>query len=70
MEEKTLRVEGMSCGHCKAAVEKAAQAVEGVLRAEVELTAGKLVIQYDGQVQTVNKVMVAIEEIGFEVTKV
>ena len=34
---KKLRVEGMSCGHCKAAVEKALKAVDGVENAVVDL---------------------------------
>ena len=35
--KKTLKVEGMSCGHCKAAVEKALKAVDGVEDAVVSL---------------------------------
>ena len=34
---KNLRVGGMSCGHCKAAVEKALKAVDGVENAVVDL---------------------------------
>lgn len=34
---KVLKVEGMSCGHCKAAVEKALKAVDGVENAVVDL---------------------------------
>ena len=35
--KKVLKVEGMMCNHCKAAVEKALNAVEGVSAAEVNL---------------------------------
>ncbi|MDD2494868.1 MAG: heavy metal translocating P-type ATPase [Tissierellia bacterium] len=35
--KKILKVEGMSCGHCKAAVEKALKAVDGVENAVVDL---------------------------------
>lgn len=35
--KKVLRVEGMSCGHCKAAVEKALKKVEGIDNAIVNL---------------------------------
>lgn len=34
---KTLKIEGMTCAHCKAAVEKALKAVDGVENAEVDL---------------------------------
>ena len=32
-EHYVLKVEGMTCGHCSARVEKAAQAVDGVRQA-------------------------------------
>ncbi|MDD4678960.1 MAG: heavy metal-associated domain-containing protein, partial [Tissierellia bacterium] len=35
--KKILKVEGMTCGHCKAAVEKALKAVDGVEDAVVDL---------------------------------
>jgi cation transport ATPase len=35
--KKTLKVEGMSCGHCKAAVEKALKGIDGVENAVVDL---------------------------------
>ncbi len=35
--KKTFNVEGMSCGHCKAAVEKALKSVDGVENAVVDL---------------------------------
>ena len=35
--KKILKVEGMTCGHCKAAVEKALKAVDGVEDAVVSL---------------------------------
>lgn len=33
----TLTIEGMSCGHCKARVEKALEGVEGVSSVSVDL---------------------------------
>ena len=35
MQEKTLQIEGMSCGHCAARVKKALEDVDGVTQAEV-----------------------------------
>ncbi|MHC1715511.1 MAG: cation transporter, partial [Acidaminococcaceae bacterium] len=35
MQETIIKIEGMSCGHCKAAVEKALKAVAGVETAVV-----------------------------------
>ena len=42
-----LNVSGMTCGHCKAAVEKALMGVAGVERAEVDLEAGTARVQGD-----------------------
>jgi copper chaperone len=36
-----LNVTGMTCGHCKAAVEKALKNVEGVNLVQVDLASGK-----------------------------
>lgn len=37
---KTIKIEGMMCGHCEAHVKKALEAVEGVLSAEVNHITG------------------------------
>jgi copper chaperone len=36
-----LKIEGMTCGHCTAAVKKALEKVSGVTTAEVDLAAGR-----------------------------
>ncbi|MDR1321329.1 MAG: cation transporter [Gracilibacteraceae bacterium] len=36
---KTIKIEGMSCSHCQAAVERALNAIDGV-KAAVDLAAG------------------------------
>ena len=36
-QEQELRITGMSCSHCVAAVKKALESVPGVARAEVEV---------------------------------
>lgn len=47
--EKKMVIEGMKCMHCKASVEKALQAVQGVTAAEVDLEAktAKIVLAED-----------------------
>ena len=42
--EKTMKIEGMMCGHCEAAVKKALEAVDGVASAEVSHTDGTAVV--------------------------
>lgn len=47
---KTLRIEGMMCGHCEATVKKALEAVAGVESADVSHTAGTAVVTLSGDV--------------------
>jgi copper chaperone len=44
MSETVLKIEGMSCMHCKMAVEKALKAVPGVIGAEVDLTKKQAIV--------------------------
>jgi copper chaperone len=47
MTTATLRIEGMSCGHCVKAVTEALEGVDGVERATVDLQAGRAVVDFD-----------------------
>ena len=42
--EKTLKIEGMMCGHCEATVKKALEAIEGVEAAVVSHEKGTAVV--------------------------
>lgn len=48
--EKTLKIEGMMCGHCEASVKKALEAVENVSEAVVSHEAGTAVVKLSGGV--------------------
>ena len=41
---KTMKIEGMMCGHCEAAVKKALEALDGVAGAEVSHEKGTAVV--------------------------
>ncbi|WP_022656690.1 heavy-metal-associated domain-containing protein [uncultured Desulfovibrio sp.] len=62
---KTLKVNGMHCGHCKAAVEEAAAKVSGVSKPEVDLAAKELRYEECGPVE-LNALKSAIRDIGFD----
>lgn len=47
MATATLRVQGMSCGHCVHAVTETLNRVDGVRLAEVDLEAGRATVEYD-----------------------
>ncbi|MDR3073494.1 MAG: heavy-metal-associated domain-containing protein [Deltaproteobacteria bacterium] len=63
---KTIRIDGMSCGHCKAAVEKALRALPGVAGVTVDLTAKEARVSLDEPVPD-ERLAAAVADAGFEV---
>lgn len=57
----------MSCGHCKAAVEKALKKISGVQEAVVNLEAKNVKVAYDGAVVSVEAMKEAISDAGYQV---
>ena len=66
MKNITLTVEGMSCGHCSARVEKALNAIEGV-SAKVDLGAKTASVTYPDSV-TIDALKAAVTDAGYSVT--
>ena len=64
--ETVLRVEGMMCTHCKAAVEKACKSVPGVTDAVVDLHAKNVTVTGDADVAALKQ---AIVDAGYEVVE-
>lgn len=65
--EITIKVEGMSCNHCKMSVEKAAASIEGVENPQVDLDAKELKFSFTGEESVVEtSVKSAVKEAGFE----
>lgn len=48
--EKTMKIEGMMCGHCEARVKKCLEAIEGVSEALVSHENGTAVVTLEGAV--------------------
>lgn len=48
--EKTMKIEGMMCGHCEATVKKALEALDGVEQAAVSHQAGTAVVTLNADV--------------------
>lgn len=67
METKTLNVEGMTCGHCKAAVTNALNELDGVKNVVVHLETGKVEVEVDSSKVTDADMREAIEEQGYDV---
>lgn len=48
--KKTMKIEGMMCGHCEARVKKSLEAIDGVTEASVSHEAGTAVVTLDAEV--------------------
>lgn len=66
MQETIIKIEGMSCGHCKAAVEKALKAVAGVETAVVDLEKKQAVVTGNAAMEVMRE---AVEDAGYDVVE-
>jgi copper chaperone len=66
MATETIRVPGIHCDHCKAAIEGALRALDGVSRAEVSVADRTVVVDYDPGLVDFDAIRAAIEEQGYD----
>ncbi len=64
MSETVLKIEGMTCMHCKMSVEKALKGVPGVTNAQVDLAKKQATVAGSADQTTMTK---AVAEAGFKV---
>jgi copper ion binding protein len=69
VREENIKVEGMSCNHCKMAVEKAVKNLPGVSSADVDLAGGSVRVAYDPGVASREKIDQAIDRAGYKVVQ-
>lgn len=67
MTQVTLSVPDISCGHCKSSIEGAVNPLEGVASAVVAIDDRNVAIEYDGSNTTMDAIVAAIDEQGYEV---
>jgi copper chaperone len=66
MVDMTMKIDGMSCGHCVAQVRKALEALEGV---EVQQVAvGAATVAFDPAATSEARIAQAVESRGYQVT--
>jgi copper chaperone len=65
MSEITLKIGGMSCGHCVMSVKKAIDGVEGVSTSDVEVGTAKIV--YDESKTDSDTIAGAVTNAGYKV---
>lgn len=67
MENVTLNVKGMSCGHCVKAVEGSVGELEGVQEVKVNLEVGQVNVLFDESKVTLNQIKETIDDQGYDV---
>ena len=67
MEQKTLKVEGMTCDHCVMAVKKAVSGLSGVAKVQVDLDSESVSFELDASVISLKDIEAAIAEAGYSV---
>ena len=65
--QKTIRIEGMACGHCSARVEKALRALPGVQNVKVDLEAKTALVEAEDSVAE-TALSKAVTDSGYTVT--
>ena len=63
----TYTVEGMTCGHCVAAVTEELSKLDGVSHVDVDLASGRVTIESDQPLDSAD-VVAAVDEAGYTVT--
>ncbi|EKU47141.1 copper ion binding protein [Staphylococcus massiliensis] len=66
MNEEVLRVDGMSCAHCKQAVEQSVGALQGVKKVTATPEKDEVVVSFEDPA-SINGIKGAIEDAGYEV---
>ncbi len=69
MKKNTIFIEGMSCGHCVMAVEKALGKLPGVSRVVVSLDAHTADVEYNDAEVSLDEMYNAIENQGYAVRR-
>lgn len=67
MENITLNVAGMSCGHCVNAVEGSVGKLAGVQSVKVNLDGGKVDVAYDADKVSLEEIKETIDDQGYDV---
>lgn len=70
MATTTLKVQGMTCGHCERTVREVLEGAPGVRSARVDLAAGRAVVEYDETRTNPRELAGLVAEEGYEAEEV
>lgn len=66
MSSTTLKIDGMSCGHCVASVKQALERLDGITVQQVVV--GSATVEYDPAAATLQQIADAIADAGYTAT--
>ena len=69
MTQVTLNVPDISCNHCKMSIEGAVTELAGIESAVVDIEARSVDVSFDDGSQSLDRIITAIEEQGYEVAR-
>ncbi|HWO96267.1 MAG TPA: copper chaperone CopZ [Bacillus sp. (in: firmicutes)] len=67
MKNVTLTVQGMSCGHCVKAIEGSVGELNGVSKVAVNLSEGKVDVEFDESKVSLEQIKETIDDQGYDV---
>lgn len=67
MTDITLSVPDISCGHCKSSIEAALVPLDGVAKAEVDISKRSVEVSFDDGKLDLDTIIQAIDDQGYEV---
>jgi copper chaperone CopZ len=65
MQVAVIAVRGMTCQHCAQTLQKALAGMEGVTRAQVDLSRNEAHVTYDGDAVSISRLFQAVTTAGF-----
>ncbi|MGP0629692.1 heavy-metal-associated domain-containing protein [Nitrospina sp. 32_T5] len=67
MAHETLKVDGMTCGHCVETVSKAVSSIPGVSKVDVDLEKNRVAVDFDENQTALADIKSKITDVGYEV---
>ncbi|WP_427137791.1 copper chaperone CopZ [Psychrobacillus psychrodurans] len=67
VNQVTLNVQGMSCGHCVSSVEGSVGKLDGVNEVKVDLESGKVDVSFDEDKVSLDVIKETIDDQGYDV---
>jgi Cu+-exporting ATPase len=69
MQQKILKIKGMSCASCAKAVENSVRKLNGVISASVNLVSEKMDVKFDENVTGIANIIEMVKKAGYDIVE-